>query len=71
MTTLDIRAVECLGMADDTTNRVRGIRLEQNLWDKLEPAARTAGYDRTGLIRQFVRWYLRIPGARLPQRPGD
>jgi hypothetical protein len=58
-------------MAEDTTNKVRGIRLEQNLWDKLEPAARANGLDRAGIIRQFVRWYLRIPGAKLPQRPGE
>lgn len=24
---------------------------------------------RTAVIRQFIRWYLRHPGAKLPERP--
>lgn len=24
---------------------------------------------RASILRQFVRWYLRYPGAKLPQRP--
>lgn len=47
----------------------RSIRLEQDLWDDLDVAAKTHGYDRSSLIRQFVRWYLRVPGAQLPPRP--
>jgi hypothetical protein len=69
--TLDIRPVDFPPMADGSTNRVRGIRFEDSDWRDLGPAAATAGYDRSGLIRQFVRWYLRRPGARLPQRPGE
>lgn len=49
----------------------RSVRMEEELWRPLETAARTAGYDRSGLIRQFVRWYLRVPGATLPKRPTD
>ena len=44
--------------------------LEQPLWDALKPAAFAAGYSRSALIRQFIRWYLRRPGAELPERPG-
>jgi hypothetical protein len=68
--TADIRDVDSPLVADESTNKVRGIRLEKDLWDELLPAAAANGYDRAGLIRQFVRWYLRRPGAKLPQRPG-
>lgn len=59
-------------MADESTWKKtphRSIRLEDELWTPLEPAAKASGYDRSGVIRQFVRWYLRVPGAKLPQRP--
>jgi hypothetical protein len=49
----------------------RSVRLEDDLWIPLAPAAKASGYDRSGVIRQFVRWYLRVPGAKLPQRPGE
>lgn len=71
-----LQAVESNPVAGDdsgekeTTGRVpRTIRLEQDLWSKLGPAALSNGHDRSGLIRQFVRWYLSEPGAQLPQRP--
>jgi hypothetical protein len=60
-------------MADKSKWKItkhRSVRMEDELWEPLEPAAEAAGYDRSGLIRQFVRWYLRVPGAKLPQRPG-
>jgi predicted DNA-binding ribbon-helix-helix protein len=49
--------------------KVRSIRLDDDLWDGLEAVAGKRG--RTVVIRDLVRWYLRRPGARLPQRPGD
>lgn len=71
-----VQAVEFDVVADDDSDakeqRVpRTIRLEQSLWTRLGPAALANGHDRSGLIRQFVRWYLRVPGAQLPQRPGQ
>lgn len=45
------------------------VAIENELWAALKDAAESAGYDRPGVLRQFVRWYLRAPGARLPQRP--
>lgn len=71
--TLDVQEVQSPDVADPSTWKVtkhRSIRLEDDLWRDLEPAAKGAGYDRSGVIRQFVRWYLRVPGAKLPQRPG-
>lgn len=67
-----VQDVEFDLMADDDskTGRVpRTIRMEQDLWTRLGPAALANGHDRSGLIRQFVRWYLSEPGAQLPQRP--
>lgn len=72
MTTLDVRSVSSATMAgkeDWNLTKHRSVRLEDDLWLPLEPAAKASGYDRSGLIRQFVRWYLRVPGAKLPQRP--
>lgn len=70
--TLDVQPVRCGSMADGKTWNItkhRSIRIEDDLWVPLEEAARTGGLDRSGLIRQFVRWYLRVPGAKLPPRP--
>ena len=70
--TLDVQQVPFADVADETKWQItkhRSVRLEDALWVPLESAARSAGYDRSGLIRQFVRWYLRVPGATLPQRP--
>lgn len=72
LATLDVHPVPCGNVADETSWKItkhRSIRLEDDLWRDLDPAARAVGYDRSGVIRQFVRWYLRRPGAKLPQRP--
>lgn len=29
----------------------------------------TGRSPRTAVVRQFIRWYLRRPGAKLPERP--
>lgn len=57
------------GKGEWKVTKHRSVRIEDELWEALLPAAQAAGYDRSGVIRQFVRWYLRVPGARLPQRP--
>lgn len=69
--TTAVQAVRCEAVADDSGNisKPRTIRLEQNLWDALGPAALANGHDRSSVIRQLVRWYLSEPGAQLPQRP--
>ena len=69
---VDVQQVPFVVVADESTWNItkhRSVRLEDNLWKRLKPAARAIGFDRAGVIRQFVRWYLRIPGAELPQRP--
>lgn len=69
--TTAVQPVRCDLVADDSENisKPRTIRLEQNLWDALGPAALANGHDRSSVIRQLVRWYLSEPGAQLPQRP--
>lgn len=47
-----------------TTNRV------VRLGDEWEELGEVAGHrQRAAVIRQLVRWYLRRPGAKLPERP--
>jgi hypothetical protein len=47
----------------------RHVRVADDDWDDLEAAARALGSDRGKIINQFIRWYLRRPGAKLPERP--
>jgi hypothetical protein len=65
--------VESVVVADESKwkiTKTKSIRLDDNLWDELGAAASKVGHDRAGVIRQFILWYLRKPGADLPQRPG-
>jgi hypothetical protein len=45
---------------------IRNLRVGDE-WDELGEAAGDQG--RTAVIKQLIRWYLRYPGARLPERP--
>lgn len=45
------------------------IRVDEVLWDRFADAATTAGNDRSALLREFMRWFIREPGAKLPKRP--
>lgn len=54
-------------------DRVRGhnVRVEDGLWAVFGRRAKAGGYgSRTTLLVAFIRWYCRVPGARMPQRPG-
>jgi hypothetical protein len=42
-------------------------RVEADLWARFGEAA---GNRRASLLREFIRWWLRMPGAKLPVRPG-
>ncbi len=47
----------------------RSVRVSDEDWADLETATAAEGTDRAKIINQLVRWYLRRPGARLPDRP--
>lgn len=54
-------------MAEDASyDKPRQMRVPDDEWLPFEDAARGS---RAALVRQFIRWYLRRPGAELPDRP--
>lgn len=38
-------------------------------WLDFDTAAKSQGTERAALVREFIAWYLRRPGAKLPSRP--
>lgn len=57
-------------MANQHSKKLRGLRqIDDQLWDGLGAAATEAGTDRSAVSRQFYEWYVRRPGAELPDRP--
>ena len=42
---------------------------EQGLWDEFGEATRDHKDGRSGVLRDFISWYLHKPGAALPDRP--
>lgn len=54
-------------MTRETHTPIQRFRLETELWDAFGRLVGTR--QRSGLIRDFIRWYLREPGAKLPDRP--
>lgn len=45
---------------------VRAIRIETDLWERF---GELADPDRSGVIREFLRWYTGEKGAKMPRRP--
>jgi hypothetical protein len=39
------------------------------LWDRFGELAAAVGSDRSTVIRELIAWYVRQPGAKLPNRP--
>lgn len=48
---------------------VRRVRVAAQMWSDFGKAAGAAGTTRAALVVQFIAWYLRKPGAKLPTRP--
>jgi hypothetical protein len=42
-------------------------RVEADLWERFGVLAGVK--NRAGILRAFIGWYLRVPGAKLPPRP--
>ena len=38
-------------------------------WDRFDAATQEQGTDRSKVINEFIAWYNREPGAKLPKRP--
>jgi hypothetical protein len=45
----------------------RQMRIPDDEWLPFEDA--TGDQPRAAVVRDFIRWYLRRPGAKLPERP--
>lgn len=44
-------------------------RVPQDKWNEFGESVRTQDTDRSKLVNAFIDWYMREPGAKLPQRP--
>lgn len=56
-------------MADRTKHTPpRQIRIGDE-WLDFDRAAKAQGTERAAVIREFIAWYLRHPGATMPKRP--
>lgn len=47
----------------------RQIRIGDDLWLDFDPAAKSLDTERATVVRELISWYLREPGAELPERP--
>lgn len=54
-------------MPDKPKTQHRSVRISDDDWKDL--AARAPDGDRAAVIKACVAWYLRRPGAKLPERP--
>lgn len=49
----------------------RTLRAEDDVWDPFGAAVEHQKQpDRSTVLREFMAWYARRPGAKMPQRPG-
>ncbi|MFB6696834.1 hypothetical protein [Streptomyces rubiginosohelvolus] len=58
---------------DSEYDTPRRVRMPDDEWDAFLDAAKQVHPDgrspRGPVLREFIRWYLRRPGAKLPERP--
>ncbi len=54
------------GVTSKGTNR-KSIRVEPELWDEFGRALVDRDGGRSGVLREFMRWFLKKPGAELPE----
>lgn len=50
-------------------SKPRNFRASDPLWDGALEAADAAGENLPDKLREFLAWYQRLPGARMPTRP--
>ncbi len=57
-------------MANIHKHKQRVLRgIDDQLAEDFDAAARQSGSDRSNITRQLWEWYVRRPGAHLPERP--
>ncbi|MET9429788.1 hypothetical protein [Streptomyces sp. NPDC003036] len=54
-------------MANQPKTQHRSVRIDDADWADLK--SRAPGGDRSAAIKELLAWYLRRPGAELPERP--
>lgn len=47
----------------------RTIRVEAVHWEPFGDNAKRVGEDRSSVLNQFIAWFNREPGAKMPKRP--
>lgn len=60
-------------MTEKAPAGLRRFRTTDELWERFGRAVEEgpdAEADRSKVLRNFIRWYIGEPGARLPDRPG-
>lgn len=50
-------------------DKPRRVRAPLDEWDPFGDATAATGATRASAVREFIRWYMRRPGAKLPDRP--
>ncbi|MEU8327138.1 hypothetical protein [Micromonospora sp. NPDC048839] len=56
-------------MAPTRGTPTRPIRIDSTLWERFGASVGSLGLDRSAVLRDFIRWYTREPGAKMPRRP--
>ena len=56
-------------MPNQPKTQHRSVRVDTDRWERFAAAAAAEGSDRAKAINAFIDWYLREPGAKLPERP--
>jgi len=53
-------------MPNQPKTPLQNVRVDRGLWESFGSVAEP---DRSAVLREFIRWYVREPGAKLPRRP--
>ena len=66
----DVRTPGTIGaVPNQPRTQHRSVRVDDETWNDADEATSRMGTDRAKVINQFLQWYLRRPGAKLPERP--
>ncbi len=58
-----------LTMPNAPKTPARQMRIPDEDWADFATAVATNDAERAEVVRQFIQWYVRRPGAKLPKRP--